>query len=160
MEDETSTVPESQPIPEPQSAPETQPIPEPESVAEPEPVPESAQPPEEVTHIEAAALEEEPEVTYKGNGIDLTALAALASAALVAGTCMTCNMGFYCLPFLSIILGIVGLVAADSSVNKTRTRLFSWIGIGTGAALVLLIALFVVGYIAFLAIMMATDTLY
>ena len=139
---------------------ETMPLPAepPADVTAPEPAAtETAAAP--VQSTAAASLELEPEVTFKGNGIDLTALAALGSAVIMGLLCFTCNMGYYCLPFLSLILGIVGLASAGYAVDKKRTRILSWIGIGTGAVIVLMVALFVVMYFGVLVVMAATGAL-
>lgn len=64
-------------------------------------------------------------VTFMGNTYDLAALGALASGALVLFSCVTCNLGFYCLPFIPLLLGLVGIVSAREAVNEERTKLWS-----------------------------------
>lgn len=108
--------------------------------------------------FDEAGWDEDPsKVTFLGNSYDLTSLGALASSGLLLFLCVTCNMGFYCLPVLPLLLGIVGVVFASESVDQERTRTWSWIGLGTGAVAVLLILLCVLAYIALfvLAIVMA-----
>jgi hypothetical protein len=90
-----------------------------------------------------------PDATYSGNSIDLTSFGALISALLLAFLCITCNMGYYCLPFFPIVLGIVGLISAEQSANPQRTRMFSWIGVGVGGGLFLILTMLIVGYFLF-----------
>jgi hypothetical protein len=66
-------------------------------------------------------------------------------------------MGYYCLPILPIILGAVGLATAKDSVDPDRTRLLSWISIGSGAIIILLILILIAAYIGFFAFVMATE---
>lgn len=79
----------------------------------------------------------EPQVTLRGNGFDLTALGALVSGALLLFLCFTCNLGFYCLPFVPLVLGIVGVVTSRRAVNRRQSELMSWLGIGTGTFAIL-----------------------
>ncbi len=72
--------------------------------------------------------------TFRGNGLDMTALGALASGALVLLSCLSCGQAAYCLPVLPFLLGLIGLIGAKDSVDPKRTRLWSWLGIGSGAA--------------------------
>ncbi len=95
---------------------------------------------------------EQPQVTFMGNNYDLTAVTAVITALLLMFMCLTCNMGYYCLPVVPLVLGIIGLVTAKSSIDAERTRLFSWIGVGAGGITLLLLALMVIGYFAFIAI--------
>jgi len=76
-------------------------------------------------------------VTFMGNTYDLAALGALASGALVLFSCVTCNLSFYCLPFIPLLLGLVGIVSAREAVNEERTKLWSWLGIGAGVIVLL-----------------------
>jgi hypothetical protein len=92
-----------------------------------------------------------PPVTFQANTYDLMALGSLASGALLLFSCVTCNMGFYCLPLLPLALGIVGLVGARQSVQAERTRLWSWLGIGAGVIILLLFLLIMALYIGFIA---------
>ena len=93
-----------------------------------------------------------PEATFKGNTYDLAALGALASGVVVLFSCLTCNMGFYCLPLLPLVLGLIGLLSARQSVEEERTRLWSWLGIAAGGFIVLLVIAGVVLYIAFIVL--------
>jgi len=96
-----------------------------------------------------------PEATFRGNTYDLTALGALTSGVLVLFSCLTCGFGFYCLPFVPLVLGLIGVLAARQSVEEKRTRLWSWLGIAAGGLMLLLIIAGVVLYIAFIVLAVA-----
>lgn len=81
-------------------------------------------------------------VTFEGNNNDLTAVAAIVSAGVALISCGTCGQGLYCLPFIPGVLGIIGLLSADASVDPERTRRFSWISLGIGGGLILLTVIF------------------
>jgi hypothetical protein len=98
-----------------------------------------------------------PTVTFMGNSYDLTAVVGVTIGGVVLLSCFTCNMGYYCLPVVPIILGIVGLAAAKDSVNPERTKLLSWLSLGSGAIIILLIGFFVALYVAFILVMMAAE---
>lgn len=124
-----------------------------QTIPEPVPVEEPPTPPP------AFELEPEPNVSFRGNSADLTALAAVASAVFMGLSCFTCNVGYYCLPFLSVILGVIGLATAGYAVDKKRTRLLSWIGIGVGALIFLMIAIFIITYFGFFIVLAITGNL-
>lgn len=63
-------------------------------------------------------------------------------------SCVTFSIGQYCLPVLPIILGVVGLLTAKNSLNPDRTRLLSWLSIGAGGVVILLLAIVFLGIIA------------
>ncbi len=96
-----------------------------------------------------------PQVTFMGNSYDLTAVIAVATGGTVAFSCLTCNMGFYCLPIVPIVLGLIGLLSAEESADPDRTRMLSWIGIGSGGLVFLLMVLAIVLYVAFIIILAA-----
>jgi hypothetical protein len=98
-----------------------------------------------------------PPVTFQANTYDLMALGSLASGALLLFSCVTCNMGFYCLPLLPLALGIVGLVGARQSVQAERTQLWSWLGIAAGAIILLLFLIVVVLYVGLIAYAVMTQ---
>jgi hypothetical protein len=87
-----------------------------------------------------AGRAERPRVTLLGNSYDLTALAALATGLLVVLMCLTAGQAAYCLPFIAIVLGVIGLVFSKDAINPERTRLWSWLGLG-GAGVSLLVGL-------------------
>ena len=122
-------------IPPPETAPPT-PAPQPPSQAAP-PLP----PPAGVR------------VTFKGNTYDLTAFASLVSGVLVLASCLTCNTVVYCLPLVPIVLGLIGVVSANQSVDARRTRNWSWVGIAAGIFILAMLLLAIVLYIAFIVLM-------
>ena len=91
-----------------------------------------------------------PGITFQGNSYDLTAVIGVTIGAVVVLSCATCNLGFYCLPFIPIILGIIGLAAAKDAVDPDRTKLLSWFSVGSGAAILLLMFVFVALYVGFI----------
>lgn len=105
-------------------------------------------PPGEITAVETSSEQERngPEVTFMGNTYDLTSLGALFSALLLVFICFSCSMGIYCLPFISLLLGLIGVLTARQSVDSQRTAVMSWIGIGAGALTLLMIFVGVVLY--------------
>jgi hypothetical protein len=74
---------------------------------------------------------------FRGNSYDVAALGALASGVLVLFSCMTCGFGYYCLPFVPMLLGLIGIAAARDAIDEERTKLWSWLGIGAGVIVVL-----------------------
>lgn len=131
--------------------------PESESPTEPEP---GDQPEEKIEPIISATAEPAssgPVITFQGNSYDLASVIGVTSGALVLFSCFTCNLGYYCLPFVPIILGIIGLVAAKDAVDTDRTKLLSWLSVGSGALILLLIFLFVALYIGFIAFAIIAD---
>ena len=93
-----------------------------------------------------------PEVTFRGNTYDLAALGALTSGVVILFSCLTCNLGYYCLPLLPLVLGLIGLLSARQSVEEERTRLWSWLGIAAGGFILLLVVAGVVLYVAFIVL--------
>jgi hypothetical protein len=90
--------------------------------SEPETSPEKDQPATEQPNTEPASPADKgrTRATFLGNTYDLAALGALGSGVLALLSCVTCNTVYYCLPLLPIALGVVGLVAAEQSVNARR----------------------------------------
>lgn len=116
------------------------------------PVPESS------NHTTSAVTTSaKPDVTFQGNNYDLMSIIGVTIGGLVLGSCVTFNLIWYCLPVFSIILGALGLAMAKDSVNPERTRLLSWISLGSGAAILALIILFVVAYIVIIIAAIAAD---
>ncbi|MCS7259362.1 MAG: CD225/dispanin family protein [Anaerolineae bacterium] len=121
-----------------------------------EELPEEAQPTQQ-PHIGPAlcgSRDDTARASFIGNAYDLAALGALGSGVLALLSCVTCNMVYYCLPLLPIALGIVGLVAAEQSVNARRTRIWSWIGVAAGILIILVMLAAVVLYFIFIALML------
>jgi hypothetical protein len=96
-----------------------------------------------------------PQITFRGNSIDLSAVSALVAAALVAFSCMTCNVGYYCLPLIPLLLGIFGLVSARESVDESRTRWMSWVGVGVGGGIFALLMIAMIAYLILVIISIA-----
>lgn len=97
----------------------------------------------------AASLPATPQVTFRGNTYDLISLGSLGTAALILFTCVTCNMGYYCLPVIAVILGAIGVLSARQAVDEERTRLWSWLGIAAGGIILLAMAVCFILYIGF-----------
>jgi hypothetical protein len=118
--------------------------------------------PEPVPDTEAAEVSAErpkPIVTFMGNSYDLASVVAVTVGGVVLFTCFTCNMGFYCLPLIPVILGIIALVSAKDSVNPERTKKLSWIGIGSGVAIIILAVLAIVAYFVFIFFVIGLDSM-
>lgn len=101
-----------------------------------------------------------PPAIFTGNWYDLAAMGAFASGLLAAFLCLTLNYGNYCLPFLPLVLGLIGVLTARQAVNRDRAQLWSWVGLGIGIALVVLLVLCVVLYFAFFVLMMGMPFLF
>jgi len=98
-----------------------------------------------------------PKVKFRGNTYDLISLGSLITGGLILFTCVTCNMGYYCLPIVSLALGAVGLLSARQAVDENRTRLWSWLGIAAGGIILLLITLCFILYIGFFAVAIISE---
>jgi hypothetical protein len=98
-----------------------------------------------------------PTITFQGNNYDLAAVVGVIIGGITLLSCVTCNLGMYLLPFLPLILGLIGLITAKDSVNPERTRLLSWFSIGSSAVILLLILAVVILYIGFIAYAAATE---
>jgi hypothetical protein len=107
----------------------------------------------EAVDTSESAVPGEPPVTFKGNAYDMVSLGALATGAWLLLSCLTCNMTYYCLPFIPIALGVIGLLQAREAVESERTKLWSWLGIAGGGLTVLLILAAIVLYMMFLVLM-------
>ena len=102
-----------------------------------------------------------PEITFWGNNYDLMSVVSASIAGSTLFACGTCSVGFYCLPFLPLILGIVGLFSLKDSVDHNRTKMLSWISISIGLIFVLLIValmLFYILYFAFIFFIIAAES--
>ena len=100
-----------------------------------------------------------PAITFQGNSYDLFSLGSLITGALILFSCLTCNMGYYCMPVVPVALGIVGILASHQAIDGRRTQLWSWLGIGAGALVLLLILAAVVLYVGFIVLMIAIGDL-
>jgi len=112
---------------------------------------------EKILPSESPPPEDQPQATLHGNAFDLTSLGALASGVLLLFMCLTCNMGFYCLPILPFVLGIVGLVNARRAVNRQQSQTMAWIGLGSGGLALLLIAAGLVLYFGLMLVIILSE---
>jgi len=97
-------------------------------------------------------------VTFQGNNYDLMGVVGVTIGGIMLLSCATLNMGFYCLPLVPVILGIVGLLSADESVDPARTRLLSWISLGAGGIIILAIIAFILLYLAIIGVAFMADS--
>jgi hypothetical protein len=105
------------------------------------------------------ALSSGPRVTFRGNSYDLVSLVSLATGGLILFTCLTCNLGYYCMPIIPMALGLVGVLSAHQAVDARRTRLWSWLGIAAGGLMLLLILVVVALYVGFIVLLIAVGEL-
>ncbi len=112
--------------------------------------------PDDDSITEPPAAEEEsnssPKVTFMGNSYDLTAVVGITTAGITLFTCGTCGTGFYCLPLAPVILGAIGLLSLKDAVDPERTKKLSWVSIGVGGLFLALVALLVLIYVAYFAV--------
>jgi len=90
-----------------------------------------------------------PTVTFRGNSYDLMSVITVTIAGVLLFVCGTCNVGFYCLPFIPVILGVVSLLSLKDAVDPERTRLLSWIGISIGTVFSLIILAIIAIYVLY-----------
>ena len=110
-------------------------------------------------HPSQDALSSGPRVTFRGNSYDLVSLVSLATGGLILFTCLTCNLGYYCMPIIPMALGLVGVLSAHQAVDARRTRLWSWLGIAAGGLMLLLILVVVALYVGFIVLLIAVGEL-
>ncbi len=101
--------------------------------------------------------EARPRATFTANANDLIALGALVSGLTLLLSCVTGDMFRCCLPLLPLLLGAIGLASARQAVDENRTRLWSWVGLGSGAIVVLFIALILLCTLVSFALMIALN---
>ena len=123
----------------------------------PDEEPEEALPTPTTEDEGETALAEAPKVTFRGNSYDLLSLGSLATGGLILFSCVTCGMGYYCMPVIAVVLGAIGVLGARQAVDGERTRLWSWLGIAAGGFILLIMAAAFVLYIAFI-ILAATSS--
>jgi len=125
------------------------------------PTPEESVEAEPAVPVETGAVSgSKPVVTFRGNNYDLMSVVGASIAGATLFACGTCGFGFYCLPFIPLILGVVGLFSLKESVDPDRTKLLSWAGIAVGSLVVLLILagiLFYILYFTFIFLMIAAE---
>ena len=116
---------------------------------------------EEMETLEPVEMDEnraKPAATLHGNAYDMTALGALASGALLLFLCLTCNMGFYCLPFFPLILGILGVATAHHAVNRGQSRAMAWAGLGSGLLVFLIMIAGMLLYIGLIVLVILSES--
>jgi hypothetical protein len=91
-------------------------------------------------------------ITFMGNTYDLAALVALITGAVLLFLCLTCGQGMYCLPLAPIVAGFVGLASAARAADPKRTRLYSWLGLGSGCLSVLFVVMGIGLYVGLLVL--------
>jgi len=119
-----------------------------EDSASPSPVEEMAAGPETAADS-AGQAPTKPTITFLGNSYDVMSVVGVSVAGTTLFACGTCGTGFYCLPFIPVILGAIGLLSLKDSVNPERTKLLSWISIGVGAVFLLLLLLLILFYVVY-----------
>jgi hypothetical protein len=115
-------------------------------------------PDDSVTDVDAPPAQ--PAITFMGNAYDLAALGALAGGLLGLFVCLTCSYGAYCLPLVPLVLGLIGLLTARQAVDEQRTRTMSWIALGIGGGMLLLMVVCIVLYIGILVLPLAIGGSY
>jgi len=110
-----------------------------------------------VPQPESAGTNSAPVVTFQGNNYDLMALIGVTIGGMVLISCFTLNLIWYCLPVVSVILGVLGLAMAKDSVNPERTRQLSWISLGMGGAVLGLIILGILAYVGIIFFAIAAE---
>jgi len=107
---------------------------------------------QEATQLEPGRMDESAQRrVYRGNAFDITALIALATGLLTLLTCASMGYMVYCMPVFPLALGIVGLATARKAVDPERTRLLSWIGLGSGGVFLLIALAFFVMWLVVMA---------
>ena len=112
---------------------------------------------EELPVPAASSAGTSPTVTFQGNSYDLMAVVGVTIGGMVLLSCVTLNMAYYCLPVAAVVLGIIGLTTAKDSVDPERTRLLSWLSLGSGAIILALIILLIVFYLFFIIFAIASE---
>jgi len=115
---------------------------------------------EKIDTVDPVKVEDSPAeaaATLHGNAYDLTALGALASGGLLLFLCLTCNMGFYCLPFLPLILGVIGIVGAKRAVDRKQSQTMAWVGLGSGLLVILMMIAGVILYFGLVAVIILLE---
>jgi len=94
-------------------------------------------------------------VSFMGNTYDLLAVSGMVTCLILMFICLTCNMGFYCLPFIPLGLGLLGLLTAQDAVDARRTQTLSWVNIAIAGVILLIGVIFMVLYIGLMVFIAA-----
>ncbi len=90
---------------------------------------------------------------YRGNQYDVYSMLAATLGGTVLALCFSANVGFYCLPIVPLVLGIIAYRNARTSVDPQRTRNLALLGIaggGLGTLLAICMIMFLVLYFGFI----------
>jgi hypothetical protein len=123
--------------------------PEPPVAPEPPPTPAPLEPPDTPTAPDLLASRG---TVYRGNGYDITALIAAVTGLLAILSCATFGYMMYCLPLLPLALGLVGVLTTRRAADPGRSRVFGWIGLGTGALTTLILVVLVMLWFSLMVI--------
>jgi len=110
-----------------------------------------------IHHSQASAAQPPAQnIPYKGNGTDLTALAALMTG---LGALLTCAGFAYILPILALGLGLVAVLQSKDALNPQRARWMGLVGLAGGGVFLLFFLLMVVFFAScFLLTMLASSS--
>ncbi len=95
---------------------------------------------------------------YRGNQYDLYSLLAGTLGGATLLMCVSGGMAYYCLPIVPLVLGIIALRKAGTAADPGRTRTLAWLGIaggGIGTLLLILMAVLLIVYFAFIFTMIS-----
>ncbi|MDM8531076.1 hypothetical protein QUF63_07875 [Anaerolineales bacterium HSG25] len=85
-------------------------------------------------------------ITFEGNNTDLMAIIGATTAVMTMFACGTLGLGYYCMPCIPGLFGLIGLLTAHEAADPQRTRLLSWISLGVTIAFTALIGMFILLY--------------
>lgn len=100
---------------------------------------QSVTPPERyadgIHHSQASAAQiPQPDLPYKGNSTDLTALAALITG---LAAFLSCAGLYYAIPFIAFVLGLVAWLQAKDAFDPRRARWMGMVGLAGGSLFIL-----------------------
>jgi hypothetical protein len=110
--------------------------------------------------VDEKQIESVPEKKYSGNDYDLYAVIAGTLGGSTLLMCMSFNMALYCLPIVPLVLGIIALRRANSSVDPGRTRNLALLGIAGGGMGILFLLAMIVLMIVYLCFIFAMFGLF
>lgn len=86
---------------------------------------------------------------YRGNQNDV---GALIGAVLAITMIASCSGGIYCLPIITLVMGILFWLNAPQAINPQRTRVFAGISLGISGFILMAIFCFIAFYIFMFAV--------